>query len=195
VQPQRPLRGPSRSQIRRLYQVMAFSMLTSLPTELITDILDRLHTRDLAQLSLTSRWSNTVAVPFIWREVELKDRTTDHGSHDGIDQHDDTPLIRKLYILTQYVMVCLRTIVKLLTFPQQPVDRQECSSCNTSLPSASAKYIRRVARLSLHRPDAFMRPSYHKAHSARCSAYGECSYLAHNQRTPSRQRCSRPMLL
>lgn len=74
-----------------------FQFLQQLPEELLQDILDRLESNSLGCLNITSRWCYEVATPLLWREVNLVDCRTQH--EEGVDEHDDTPLIRKLLIL------------------------------------------------------------------------------------------------
>jgi hypothetical protein len=81
----------------------AFSLLQSLPTELFQDILELLDKSDLCRLNLTSRWSYELATPLIWRELELTDRTSETHSRedDAVDEHDDTPMLKKLLVIVQ----------------------------------------------------------------------------------------------
>lgn len=74
-----------------------FQLLHQLPTELLQDILDRLRRQDLECLNLTSKWAYEAATPLIWRDTELMDCRTTHED-DQTDEHDDTPLIRKLLL-------------------------------------------------------------------------------------------------
>ncbi|KAM3422186.1 hypothetical protein BST61_g2555 [Cercospora zeina] len=81
--------------------------LHQLPEELLQDILERLDRPALKHLSLTSSWCYKISVPHLWREVDLVDcksstcsaylDTLDQPSHDD---HDDTPLIKKLFLLS-----------------------------------------------------------------------------------------------
>lgn len=96
--------------------------LNVLPEELLQHILSYLTKPDLQQLSLASRWCRELATPLVWREVELVDCRTLYtetgavhssgpGSTGGTvgripagavvrsDEHDDTPLIKKLWVL------------------------------------------------------------------------------------------------
>lgn len=96
--------------------------LHALPEELLQSILDYLAKPDLLQLSLASRWCREIATSLAWRQVELVDCRTFYtesgavhssgpGSQGGTvgripagavvrsDEHDDTPLIRKLWVL------------------------------------------------------------------------------------------------
>lgn len=76
-------------------------LLSELPEELLQEILERIEKPHLSSLSLASKWGYLVATPLIWREVELMDCQTSH--EDCSDEHDDTPIIRKLLILATYV--------------------------------------------------------------------------------------------
>lgn len=85
-----------------------FETFQQLPDELIQDILERLSKPDLASLNSTCRWFSNLATPLIWREVNLVDCRTYHASEkEGepgwLDEHDDTPLLKKLLVLVQYV--------------------------------------------------------------------------------------------
>jgi len=103
---------------------MAAFPLDALPEELLQVILDHLAKPDLQQLSLVSHWCRETATPLIWREVELVDCRTLYtetgavhssgpGSTGGTvgripagavvrsDEHDDTPLIKKLWVLAR----------------------------------------------------------------------------------------------
>lgn len=96
----------------------------NLPGELLAAVLDNLSREDLYELNLASEECHKLAAPLIWKHVDLIDcrahtcavtgyRTVSYGpgsaSHSGRgipagasvggDEHDDTPLIRKLYIL------------------------------------------------------------------------------------------------
>ncbi|KXS96284.1 hypothetical protein AC578_3871 [Pseudocercospora eumusae] len=73
--------------------------LHALPEELIQDILSRLDRPDLCSLNLASQWYHKVATPLIWRELELTDCRTYHPDLDSTDEHDDTPLLKKLLVL------------------------------------------------------------------------------------------------
>lgn len=98
--------------------------LLDLPGELLATVLDDLSREDLYELNLASKECHKLAAPLIWKHVDLIDcrahtcavtgyRTVSYGpgsaSHSGRgipagasvggDEHDDTPLIRKLYIL------------------------------------------------------------------------------------------------
>lgn len=75
-----------------------FQLLHSLPAELLSDILAYVPNSDLSSLNLTSKWAYSRATPLIWRELTLVDCSTAH-SDGAVDDHDDTPLLRKLLIL------------------------------------------------------------------------------------------------
>ncbi|KAK4609217.1 hypothetical protein CLAFUR4_14287 [Fulvia fulva] len=89
---------------------MTASRLSQLPEELLQDILERLLQSDLYSLNLASRWCYQVATPLIWKSVELVDCKTEHD--DGVDDHDDTPLIRKflLFIKKPEIAACVQTL-------------------------------------------------------------------------------------
>ncbi|EME87038.1 uncharacterized protein MYCFIDRAFT_107024, partial [Pseudocercospora fijiensis CIRAD86] len=75
--------------------------LHDLPEELIQEILSRLSRPDLCALNLTSKWYYKLATPLIWRDLELTDCRTYHPDLDATDEHDDTPMLKKLLILIQ----------------------------------------------------------------------------------------------
>ena len=74
-------------------------LLGDLPEELLTDIVERLDQPGLLSLSLVSRWCYELTPPVIWREVQLVDCST--NTLDGVDEHDDTPLLKKLLALAK----------------------------------------------------------------------------------------------
>lgn len=78
----------------------AARLVAQLPDELLQDILERLAKPDLSRLSLVSKWCYKLATPLIWRDVSLVDCRAFH--EDGVDEHDDTPLLRKLLVLAKY---------------------------------------------------------------------------------------------
>lgn len=75
-----------------------FQLLHFLPKELLDDVLSRLEQPDLGRLNLACQWLYTVGAPFVWREVTLTDYSAPRGPGE-IDDHDDTPMLRKLLIL------------------------------------------------------------------------------------------------
>jgi hypothetical protein len=100
------------------------SPLLDLPSELVAAIFAHLCRDDLYELNLTSRTCRTLAAPLIWKHVDLIDcrahtspvtghrtvtygagtathsgRSIPLGASPGGDEHDDTPLIKKLWIL------------------------------------------------------------------------------------------------
>ena len=83
-----------------------FQLLHQLPRELLLDVLSFLEKPELSCLSQTSRWLYGLATPSVWRNVELVDCRTAHpGEAHELDEHDDTPLIKKLLILWRYVKI------------------------------------------------------------------------------------------
>jgi hypothetical protein len=100
------------------------SHLLELPSELVAAIFAHLSREDLYEVNLTSKTCRALVAPLIWRHVDLVDcrahtsPTTGHrtvtygpgtathsgrsipaGASVGGDEHDDTPLIKKLWIL------------------------------------------------------------------------------------------------
>lgn len=70
-----------------------------LPEELLQAVLALLDRKSLKCLNLASRRAYEKASPHIWREVELADCRLPHSEN----HHDDTPLIKKLLILSTSV--------------------------------------------------------------------------------------------
>ncbi|GAB7359699.1 hypothetical protein MBLNU230_g6874t1 [Neophaeotheca triangularis] len=75
-----------------------FELLQHLPEELLQNILAYTNSRDQKALSLTSRWGRHHAAPLLWQNVDLVDCRTSYSSKE-CDEHDDTPIIKKLIIL------------------------------------------------------------------------------------------------
>jgi hypothetical protein len=100
------------------------SPLLDLPSELVAAIFAHLSRDDLYELNLTSKTCRSLAAPLIWKHVDLIDcraqtssvtghrtvtygagtathsgRSIPLGASPGGDEHDDTPLIKKLWIL------------------------------------------------------------------------------------------------
>ncbi|KAB2580565.1 hypothetical protein BFW01_g3399 [Lasiodiplodia theobromae] len=87
------------------------SPLLSLPDELVLDVLHYLELGDLFELAQTCRWGYRLAIPLLWKDVELKDCWTLHPRasrpqfkaqrviDELADEHDDTPIIKKLLVL------------------------------------------------------------------------------------------------
>ncbi|GME27528.1 vacuolar protein sorting-associated protein 62 [Neofusicoccum parvum] len=85
--------------------------LVSLPDELVLDILQYLELDGLFQLAQTCQWGYRLSIPLLWRDVELKDCWTLHprasrpqfrrerAADAFADEHDDTPIIKKLMVL------------------------------------------------------------------------------------------------
>lgn len=75
------------------------------------DILQYLELDDLFQLAQTCRWGYRLSIPLLWKDVELKDCWSLHPRasrpqlralrvvDDLADEHDDTPIIKKLMVL------------------------------------------------------------------------------------------------
>lgn len=86
--------------------------LENLPEELLQLIVSHLRTADLKRTALSSRTLHRHAADLLWQNVCLVDRRTLHaidyphsllierGCHES-DEHDDTPIIEKLYILAK----------------------------------------------------------------------------------------------
>ena len=78
----------------------ALSLLGRLPEEILQETLRYLDNHSLANFSQTCHWSYDKATPLLWEDVELVDcRTINDAVPDVSDEHDDTPIIRKLLIL------------------------------------------------------------------------------------------------
>ena len=85
--------------------------LHALPDELLEHIVEYLDPYGLCAFGLTARWCYKLAAAVTWREVVLTDCRREHMNgtdeegreFDGIDDHDDTPLLRKLLVLARSV--------------------------------------------------------------------------------------------
>ena len=81
--------------------------LEALPEELLQHIVEHLDSRGLTVFSLTAKWCYEFAASVRWREVVLTDCLRIHASEqdengneiERIDDHDDTPLLKKLLVL------------------------------------------------------------------------------------------------
>ncbi|CAO2657269.1 Nn.00g033950.m01.CDS01 [Neocucurbitaria sp. VM-36] len=87
--------------------------LESLPSELIQLIVAYLSTSTLKSVALVSRCLNGYASDILWQSVCLTDQWNLHlneqtdqlwgeRGHGEPDEHDDTPIVQKLYILATY---------------------------------------------------------------------------------------------
>jgi hypothetical protein len=76
----------------------------SLPEELLQLVVSFLSTADLKNLALVSRDAYSHATGSLWRTVNLVDTTRTRPFQHNLytDEHDDTPIIQKLYILAKY---------------------------------------------------------------------------------------------
>lgn len=85
--------------------------LQALPGELLQHIVEYLDGDGLSRFSLAARWCYESAASVQWREVTLTDCAREHTglAHHEIladtrdDDHDDTPLLKKLIVLATYV--------------------------------------------------------------------------------------------
>jgi hypothetical protein len=78
----------------------ALNPLDRFPEEILQETLRYLDNHSLANFSQTCHWSYDKATPLLWEDVELVDcRKTDESTPDMSDEHDDTPIIRKLLVL------------------------------------------------------------------------------------------------
>ncbi|KAI5209185.1 hypothetical protein E4T38_02565 [Aureobasidium subglaciale] len=76
------------------------NLLSKLPEEILHGTLRYLDDIDLFRFAQACRWSYDKSIPLLWQNVELTDcRTTNPASVDWSDDHDDTPIIRKLLVL------------------------------------------------------------------------------------------------
>lgn len=81
--------------------------LEALPEELLQCIVEHLDGRGLNGFSLAAKWCYELASSVRWREVVLTDCLRVHPSErdrngneiERIDDHDDTPLLKKLVVL------------------------------------------------------------------------------------------------
>ncbi|KAG9671886.1 hypothetical protein KCU95_g16858, partial [Aureobasidium melanogenum] len=78
----------------------ASNLLAKFPEEILQETLRYLDDSSLANFARACHWSYDKAIPLLWQDVELVDcRTTDPQTPDMSDEHDDTPIIRKLLVL------------------------------------------------------------------------------------------------
>lgn len=78
------------------------SHLAQLPEELLQETLNFLDGRALLNLAQSSKWAYEKAIPLLWNDVELVDCRKRHFDEDvpyNTDDHDDSPIIRKLIVL------------------------------------------------------------------------------------------------
>ena len=81
--------------------------LEALPEELLQHIVEHLDNRGLSAFSLAAKWCYELASSVRWREVILTDCLREHPTEryengeeiERIDDHDDTPLLKKLIVL------------------------------------------------------------------------------------------------
>lgn len=75
-------------------------LLGQLPEEILQETLQYIEGPDLLSFARACRWAYDKAIPLLWEHVELVDcRTTNPAAPDISDEHDDTPIIRKLLTL------------------------------------------------------------------------------------------------
>ncbi|KAI5208680.1 hypothetical protein E4T39_01434 [Aureobasidium subglaciale] len=76
------------------------NLLSKLPEEILHETLRYLDDTDLFRFAQACRWAYDKSIPLLWQNVELTDcRTTNSTNTDWSDDHDDTPIIRKLLVL------------------------------------------------------------------------------------------------
>ncbi|KAK7511933.1 uncharacterized protein IWZ02DRAFT_485233 [Phyllosticta citriasiana] len=85
----------------------------TLPDELVYDIFEYLNYSELTRVALTCSWGYQRATPLLWKDLELKDKWTLHPKDERpqiaahrcrdnrCDEHDDTPIIKKLLVLAR----------------------------------------------------------------------------------------------
>ncbi|KAK8239572.1 hypothetical protein IWZ00DRAFT_556883 [Phyllosticta capitalensis] len=83
----------------------------TLPDELVHAIFEYLDYGELARVAVTCSWGYERATPLLWKDLELKDKWTLHPKEERAqiaahrckdnrcDEHDDTPIIKKLLVL------------------------------------------------------------------------------------------------
>ncbi len=86
--------------------------LSTLSDELVQSIFEYLTPSDLRRVNLVSHWARRYAVAILWRSVDLVDCETplppelvQDGAEPDFDDHDDTPLIKKLFLLARCVFL------------------------------------------------------------------------------------------
>ena len=102
------------SKLEMSMESRAKQCLQALPEELLQYIVEHLDNYGLSGFSLAAKWCHELASSVRWREVTLTDCSRTHAnsldSHldaEVVDDHDDTPLLRKLIVLATYVR-CLK---------------------------------------------------------------------------------------
>ncbi|CAD0109659.1 unnamed protein product [Aureobasidium uvarum] len=76
------------------------NLLARLPEEILHETLQYLDDHSLANFAQACRWSYEKATPLLWHNVDLIDcSTTNPATPDLSDEHDDSPIIRKLLVL------------------------------------------------------------------------------------------------
>jgi hypothetical protein len=122
--------------------------LQALPEELLQYVVEHLDNYGLSGFSLAAKWCLELASSVRWREVALTDCSRTHASEDDsngrrdaqIDDHDDTPLLRKLVVLATYVQRD-QTSTTLLTAEQKSFTGKSSPDGDTSLPFSTAGYL------------------------------------------------------
>lgn len=80
--------------------VNSSNRLAEIPEEILQETLQYLDESDLYHFAQLCRWSYDKAIPLLWQDIELVDcRTPSSEVPDLVDEHDDTPIIRKLLVL------------------------------------------------------------------------------------------------
>jgi hypothetical protein len=103
--PSKHMRLPKRSLLTKAPQVEC------LPDELLQLVFKALSTSDLKHAAVVSKCFYRHATDFLWHEVALVDtwklhKTTQYQIYSSrgegdLDDHDDTPIIQKLFILAK----------------------------------------------------------------------------------------------
>jgi hypothetical protein len=97
-----------------LARILTLLQLELLPDEILQLIVSGLSTHDLRNAALVSKCVYRHASDLLWQNVCLVDSWRLHVSEDTrntycergqgeSDEHDDTPIIQKLFILASYV--------------------------------------------------------------------------------------------
>lgn len=80
--------------------------LQTLPEELLQQIVEHLDNRGLSGFSIAAKWCYHLSSTVRWREVVLTDCLRVHSGEqyherpeDAMDDHDDTPMLKKLIVL------------------------------------------------------------------------------------------------
>ncbi|KAI9715841.1 MAG: hypothetical protein M1812_005661 [Candelaria pacifica] len=84
-----------------------------LPDELLDDVLGRISRHDQCHVAATSKRCYNLAIPHLYRSIELVDCRGPGNGPDEYDDHDDTPMIRMIMLLAtnEYLASKVQTLM------------------------------------------------------------------------------------